>query len=96
MHVDARAGAGQATLGTGKLNPGDDLLLGAVAMELRVGGVFFGAARELVDPGLELGQGVLERVEAPALDARARPDGERPGGYERAPASAYLRWSIGT
>jgi hypothetical protein len=30
---------------------------------------------DLVDPGLELGQGALERVEALPLDASSGPDG---------------------
>jgi hypothetical protein len=97
VDVDTGVGAGQATLGTGQLDPGHDLLLGGVAAQLGLGGVPRRRACELVDPGLELGQRALERVEAFALDARIGPDRERPGGYERSPGvEPYLRWSIGT
>jgi hypothetical protein len=88
VHVDAGAGAGQATLGPGQLESGEDLPLGTVLAQLRVRWGCPRAVRELIDPGLELGQGALERVEALALDARVGPDREGPGGY--------LRWSIGT
>jgi hypothetical protein len=90
VDIDAGAGAGQPALGAGQLQPGQDLLLRAVLAQPRFGRVGPGAGCELVDPRLELGQGALERVEAPALDARTGPDGERPGGYFLA------RWSIGT
>jgi hypothetical protein len=88
VNVDARVGAGQATLGTGQLDPGQDLLGRFVAAELRLGGALRCGLRDLVDPGLELGQGALERFEAQPLDASSGPDGEGPSGY--------LRLSIGT
>jgi hypothetical protein len=88
VDVDAGVGAGQATLGTGQLDPAHDLLLGGVAAQLGLGGLPRSGVRELVDPGFELGQRALERVETQPLDARVGPDRERPGGY--------LRWSIGT
>jgi hypothetical protein len=88
VDVDAGVRARQATFGPGQLQAGEDLLLGTVLAELGVEWVRLGAVREFVDPGLELGQRALERVEAVALDARVSSDGEGPGGY--------LRWSIGT
>ena len=81
-------GLRQATLWTGQLDPSQDLLARFVAAQLRSGGFAPRGVRELNDPGLELGQGPLERVEALALDARVGPDGEGPGG-------GYFRWSIG-
>jgi hypothetical protein len=88
VDVDAGVRARQATFGPGQLQAGEDLLLGTVLAELGPQWVCLGAVREFVDPGLELGQRALERVEAVALDARVSSDGEGPGGY--------LRWSIGT
>jgi hypothetical protein len=96
VDVDAGAGGREATFGAGQLDPGHDLLGRCVPAQLRVGGFAPRRLGELVDPGGELGQRALERVEALALDARFGPDGEGPGGYERSLASAYLRWSIGT
>jgi hypothetical protein len=91
VHVDAGAGRRQATLGAGQLDPGHDLIGRGVPAQPRVGRFAPRSAGELVDPGRELGQRALERVEALALDARFGPDGEGPGGYERSLASAYLR-----
>jgi hypothetical protein len=88
VHVDAGLGAGQATFGTGQLDPGHDLLGRGIPAQFRVCGFAPRGVGELIDPGRELGQGALERVEARPFDTRSGPDGERPGGY--------LRWSIGT
>jgi hypothetical protein len=96
VDVDPGVGAGQPALGAGQLDPGHDLLGRGVPAQPDVCGVAPRGIGKLVDPGLELGQRALERVEALALDARIGPDGEGPGGYERSLASAYLRWSIGT
>ncbi len=82
-NVDARVGAGQATLGPGQLDPRDDLLLGGVAAQARLCRVLARGLGELIDPGCELGQGSLESVEPVALDASPGPDGEGPGGYLR-------------
>jgi hypothetical protein len=87
VYVDAGVDGGQATLGAGQLQPGQHLVGRFVAAQLGFGGVPRCGVCELVDPRLELGQAALERVEAVALDARARPDREGPVGY---------RWSIGT
>jgi hypothetical protein len=89
VNVDARVRARQAFFRAGKLEPGRDLLGRFVASQLGLGGASPHGFGELVDPGLELGQGALERVEALALDARAGSDREGPGGY-------LLLWSIGT
>ena len=88
MDVDAGVGAGQPELGTGQLDPCQDLLGRFVAAQLGLCGCSPGGLGELVDPGLELGQGALERVETQPLDASSGPDRERP--------DRYLRWSIGT
>jgi hypothetical protein len=89
VHVDAGVGRGQPALGTGELDPGEDLFGRFVAAQLCSGGCSPGGLGELVDPGLELGQRTLERVEALALDASSGPDGDGPGGY-------LLRLSMGT
>ena len=89
-------GAGQPPLGTGQLNPGQHLLRGTVAAQLRLRGLSARGLSEFVDPGLEFGQRALERVEPLALDASSGPDREGPGGYRSSPAPAYLRLSIGT
>lgn len=85
MNVDAGVGAGEASLGAGQLEAREDLLLGTVALELRLDRVGLRAVRQLADPGLELGQRALERVEALALDARFGPDREGPARYWRSP-----------
>ncbi|HET6866613.1 MAG TPA: hypothetical protein VFH80_11920 [Solirubrobacteraceae bacterium] len=87
MDVDAGVGAGEPALGTGQLDPCQDLLSRFVTAQLGLCGCSPGRLGELVDPGLELGEGALERVEAQPFDASSGPDRERPGGY--------LRWSIG-
>jgi hypothetical protein len=87
--VDAGVGLGQTTLGTGELDPGHDLLDRFVAAQLGLCGRSPGSLGELDDPGLELGQGALDRLEAQPLDASSGPDREGPGSY-------LLRWSIGT
>jgi hypothetical protein len=88
VDVDAGTGAGQPTLGSGQLDSSDHLLLGGVPAKPGLRGCSPGGLGELLDPGRELGNGALERVEAHSLDASLGPGGERPGGY--------LRWSIGT
>jgi hypothetical protein len=82
-------GAGQPTLGAGQLDPGHDLLGRFVPAQLGVRWAAPHGFGALVDPGLELGQGALERLEAQPLDASSGPDREGPGSY-------LLRWSIGT
>jgi len=74
---------GQPALGTRELDPGHDLVGGAVAPEPRFGGSALRGLRDLFDPGLELGKRALQRVEARSLDASSGPDRERPGGYGR-------------
>jgi hypothetical protein len=81
VHVDAGLGAGQPPLGTGQLDPGQDLLRRGVPAQFCLCGCAARGLGELVDPGLELGQGALERVEAQPLDASSGPDGEGPGSY---------------
>jgi hypothetical protein len=73
----------QATFRTGQLDPGQQLFGRFVAAQLGLRGRAPRGLGELLDPGLELGQGALERLEALALDPRARPDRERPDRYLR-------------
>ncbi len=89
MNVDSGVGPGQPPLGTGELDPGQDLLGRFVAAQLCLCRCPPGGRGELVDPGLELGQGAVDRLEALPLDASSGPDREGPGSY-------LLRWSIGT
>lgn len=90
MHVDACVGAGQPALGTGELDPSQNLSGRFVATQLGLCGCSPGGVGEFVDPGLELGEGALDRLEAQPLDASSGPDREGPGRY-------FLdRLSIGT
>jgi hypothetical protein len=70
--------AGQATLGPGELDSGDDLFLGPVAAQLNVGGFPGSRLGELGDARPERVERRLERIEPQAVDARAGANGQRP------------------
>ncbi len=92
MDVDPGVHTGQTFLGTGQLDPGYDLLVGGVALELGFRRVAGGHVGEIFDAGLERSECRVERVEPLVLDARVGADGERPsfGGQ------LLYRLSIGT
>jgi hypothetical protein len=84
--VDVHAGAfgRQAALRAGQLEPGHDLALGAVSLQLRVGGACLGRVDEVGQLCFKRVERGLERVEPVAFDPRPASDGERPGAYWRA------------
>ena len=88
MDIHAGVHGGQPALGAGHLEARQDLLLGAVPLEFRVGRICRRAVDEVTQVCLECVEGRVERVEAKSLDARPGSSREGPGGYER--------WSIGT
>ena len=88
MDIHAGAHGGQPALGAGHLEARQDLLLGAVPLEFRVGRICRRAVDEVGQARFQRPESGLERVEAKSLDARSTSNGERPVGYER--------WSIGT
>ncbi len=92
VDVDPGVRTGQTFLGTGQLDPGYDLLVRGVALELRFRRVAGGPVGEVLDVGLERSECRVERVEPLVLDARVGADGERPGFGGQLP----YRLSIGT
>jgi hypothetical protein len=92
VNVDPGVYTGQAFLGTGQLDPGYDLLVGGVALELGSRRVAGGLAGEVFDAGLERGECRAERIEPLVLDACFGADGERPSFGGQLP----YRLSIGT